>query len=339
MQNLIDLEEKIFFDCQNILENLSKITTKDELLLKQDLFYELTERIAFLKVLDKNKESLEADNKSINKVMDTEEIQVNEMLMEEETLTTLDENSELEEVIFNNELNEIHSEEADENFESTEDNNSFEAEQTHLSELEVEQLESTTSDEEDDAPIAELMKDEEVTEPETIQNFESQSIEIENRGKIIAYEKDNKPVAESKPVYLENEPKKQEEKKISLGQIKGMKIIESLFDDDPLERIVPENEKSKETKQLVPDKIAVANETLPKKPIEFRLDMNDKIAFSKYLFGGSQFEMNETISILNSFDNLEQAKEYLSDLYYDKHWDKVDDYAQRLWMLVENKFL
>jgi hypothetical protein len=30
---------------------------------------------------------------------------------------------------------------------------------------------------------------------------------------------------------------------------------------------------------------------------------------------------------------------YLSEVYYDKGWEKVDEYAQRLWSLVENKFL
>ncbi len=34
-----------------------------------------------------------------------------------------------------------------------------------------------------------------------------------------------------------------------------------------------------------------------------------------------------------------EAKEYLSDLYYERKWNKVDEYAQRLWRLVENKFL
>ena len=38
MQNLQDIQEKIFFEAKNILETLSKINSKDELLAKQDLF-------------------------------------------------------------------------------------------------------------------------------------------------------------------------------------------------------------------------------------------------------------------------------------------------------------
>ena len=72
---------------------------------------------------------------------------------------------------------------------------------------------------------------------------------------------------------------------------------------------------------------------------QFKLDLNDRIAFTKTLFGGSQSELNEVVGNLNSFKTLEEAKEYLSDLYYQKKWSKVDEYAQRLWILVENKFL
>jgi hypothetical protein len=72
---------------------------------------------------------------------------------------------------------------------------------------------------------------------------------------------------------------------------------------------------------------------------EFKLDLNDRIAFSKMLFEGSQAELNEVVAHLNQFQTLEEAKEYLSDLYYERKWNKVDEYAQRLWILVENKFL
>ena len=50
-------------------------------------------------------------------------------------------------------------------------------------------------------------------------------------------------------------------------------------------------------------------------------------------------ELNEVVAKLNSFKKLDQAKDYLSDVYYERNWQKVDEYAQRLWSLVENKFL
>ncbi|MCB4236141.1 hypothetical protein LDL59_16825 [Kaistella anthropi] len=63
------------------------------------------------------------------------------------------------------------------------------------------------------------------------------------------------------------------------------------------------------------------------------------MAFTKHLFNGDPDELKKTIDQLNSYDNLEDAKQYLSDVYYAKNWNKVDEFAQRLWGLVENKFL
>lgn len=344
MQNLIDIEEKIFFECQNILESLSKITTQDELLLKQDLCYELTERIAFLKLLEKNKESLGFENSSESDAAISTELQDNEMFIEEDELIDHD-NQELEEVIFNNELNEIHTESKDDFSALDTDILNDDLPISQDKEQLVQENNTDNADfEEDDLPIAELMKEEPIVTNEEEQAEELEvktpTVESESRGKIVEYDKENAQIQE-KIDYLEQEPKKVE-KKISLVQIKGVKMIESLFDDDPLERLTESNEKAampqqKTTENIVESKATTI--TTAKKPIEFRLDMNDKIAFSKNLFGGSQSEMNETINILNSFETLEQAKEYLSDMYYDKNWDKVDDYAQRLWTLVENKFL
>ena len=79
-------------------------------------------------------------------------------------------------------------------------------------------------------------------------------------------------------------------------------------------------------------------EAAKQKP-EFRLDLNDRMAFTKMLFAGSQSALNDAVTQLNQCRNIDEAKEFLSDLYYARKWEKVDEYAQRLWILVENKFL
>ena len=72
---------------------------------------------------------------------------------------------------------------------------------------------------------------------------------------------------------------------------------------------------------------------------EFRIDFNDKIAFTKLLFGGDEAELRKMVEQLNSYEHLEDARQFLSEVYYKKDWRNVDEYAQRLWTLVENKFL
>lgn len=161
---------------------------------------------------------------------------------------------------------------------------------------------------------------------------------VESRRNIIDIEHEQK-MQELNQV-AEKLQEQHEEKKFKLSNIKGLKKIQSLFDDDPLEEAMREDHTPKPAsdslrKSNIPTDFMEAGKPKP----EFKLDLNDKIAFSKMLFGGSQSRLNETIRELNSFATLEEAREYLSDAYYENNWEKSDEYAQRLWSLVESKFL
>ena len=171
--------------------------------------------------------------------------------------------------------------------------------------------------------------------------------EINDRRKIVEIDRPVPEKEKNKPSSdesFENLEAYQQEKKIKLAHIKGLKAVQTLFDDDHLERTIPSEkipsaEKKEDTGSILKTNIPTDFMEAEKKKPEFKLDLNDRIAFSKTLFGGSQSELNEVVNNLNSFRTLEEAKEYLSDLYYAKKWSKVDEYAQRLWILVENKFL
>lgn len=171
--------------------------------------------------------------------------------------------------------------------------------------------------------------------------------EINDRRKIVEIDRHVPEKEKDKPASdesFENLEAYQQEKKIKLAHIKGLKAVQTLFDDDHLERTLPSEktppaEKKEDSGSILKTNIPTDFMEAEKKKPEFKLDLNDRIAFSKMLFGGSQSELNEVVNNLNSFRTLEEAKEYLSDLYYAKKWSKVDEYAQRLWILVENKFL
>ncbi|MBV8327083.1 hypothetical protein [Chryseobacterium sp.] len=169
--------------------------------------------------------------------------------------------------------------------------------------------------------------------------------EVYDRRKIVEIDK---PVPEETEKHrsdesFENLDEYHQDKKIKLANIKGLKAVQTLFDDDPLEREAPAENQTHTVKE---DEGSILKSNIPtnfmeaeKQKPEFRLDLNDRIAFSKMLFDGSQSDLNETMARLNQYRTLEEAKEYLSDLYYERKWNKVDEYAQRLWILVENKFL
>lgn len=121
------------------------------------------------------------------------------------------------------------------------------------------------------------------------------------------------------------------ERKIKLSGIKGLKPLQSLFDDE---------------EPVVQEPISLQKGNMPidfmeaeKQKPAFRLDLNDRVAFTKHLFNSDAEMLDYTIDRLNSFKKLEEAKEFLSELYYQNNWKNQDDYAQRLWSLVENKFL
>ncbi|ADQ82322.1 hypothetical protein J5295_07500 [Riemerella anatipestifer] len=196
-----------------------------------------------------------------------------------------------------------------------ETNHHTEVEELHEVELEIETPASTEIVEELKFEFANAKEEEfEVLElEESVANNEPQSVEEQ--------QEENQET--------EEEISEEQDKKIKLAHIKGLSV-QSLFDEETITEPKQEAVVSEEVTPL----------STPSKPRQdFKLDFNDRLAFLKVLFDNSQVDMNEVIKKLNSFDNIEQAREYLSDVYYERNWGKVDEYAQRLWALVENKFL
>lgn len=275
-----------------------------------------------------------------------------------------------EEAIFNNQLNEMDSEE-----ESDEKNEVDYTAVTELKENKViteripsifdtEMLDDEMLIEENEDQFASsnisLEQGELVTETSNVENIlneikndhseqetkeENVLAEVYDRRKIVEIDKPVPEETERHPSdeSFENLDEYHQEKKIKLANIKGLKAVQSLFDDDPLEREFPMESQTtfvkEDTGSVVKSNIPTNFMEAEKQKQEFKLDLNDRIAFSKMLFGGSQADLNETVAYLNQFKTLEEAKEYLSDLYYERKWNGVDEYAQRLWILVENKFL
>ena len=361
MQNLEDLKEKIFFEAKNIIETLSKISSSEELLLKKELIEELDERISFIKILEKNEDFFRPQEKpefTGDTIFDDDKSQgIN--ATEEEPME--------EEVRFTNELNDIRNEDDEPEAEAEKKEEepvleipeiieTFTAESDILFEPEPEpQTEpepvALTEEAVTEEITAEAPKDDfEETYRRNVEAKEKELHELEERRrKIVDIEKPAEPQKEEiHPDALSaiQEEHHEHEKKFKLAHIKGLKSVQSLFDDDPLEHIqdahteIPkEKEEYKEPASLLKTNIPTDFMEAEKPKPDLRLDLNDKIAFSKTLFSGSQSELNEALRHINSCKNAEEAKEYLSDLYYEKNWKKVDEFAQRLWLLVENKFL
>lgn len=322
MATFQNLQQKVFFEAKTILETLSKVSTVDELMSKQELFSELSDRVSFLKILEKNEDTfeditaseiIENQDLSFNSDSDFFNANVDEFKASEEELIE-------EEVIFTNEINEI--EESDNNFET--------ASETPETEKEIFQ-----------EKIVEAAQ--EVAYGERVALKEEEHSELDARRRQIV-EFDKKEAESDQPMQSNgSETAQQSEKKFKLAHIKGLKAMQNLFNEDPLEKL---HDEENESHPVQPAQGSILKTNIPtqfmeaeRKRAEFRLDLNDKVAFTKLLFKGEEAELTKTIAQLNSYDNIEDARQYLSELYYAKDWKKADEYAQRLWNLVENKFM
>ena len=332
MQNVQDIQEKIFFEIRNVLDNLSKIDSKEELLSKQDLFAEVADRMAFLRILEKNKESFRNDIFEEN--VEKQEIYEQNTLVSDEELwqeSPLEDDVIEEEVMFTNEINEIDNE-----------NESAEKEFSEVIEQETEIFQKLEENIEE-VVISVNQVQELPNYKDRVAEKEREFLELEERRrKIVDFSKED---AHHEPVeqlfHAEEKAPQHVEKKFKLAHIKGLKAVQNFFDEDPLEKITEteshEIPADKPVGSLIKSNIPTDFMEASKKRAEFKIDFNDKVAFSKMLFAGNEEELRATVAHLNTFEKLEDAKQFLSELYYKKDWSKVDEYAQRLWELVENK--
>lgn len=336
MQNLQDIQDKIFFETKSILETLCKINSKDELLAKQDLFTEVTDRIAFLRILEKNEESFVRIVKNQNSEMQSA---VSNPIMNERLEQIESKENDLvydnfeEEVIFTNELNDFEQE-----IETEQNNIDSTKEEIFTEDIDATKTvdDAVDSDQFTDDPIPFMIPQEESDyQQKTLEEME------ERRRKIVEFDRNENLIqnAPDMPSDQTGTPQQQAERKFKLANIKGLKAVQHLFDNDPLEEEKEIQEPKTESGSLLKSNIKTDFMEAEKKKPEFRLDLNDKVAFTKSLFAGNEEELRETIDKLNSFSTLDGAKQYLSEIYYRKDWSKVDEYAQRLWNLVENKFM
>lgn len=344
MQNLQDLQEKIFFETKNILNSLSQIDSKDELLSKQDLFGEISDRIAFLRILEINKDAFISAEQSENSTHQSNEILNADHFNNDEIEHNLAEDDLMEEEVkFTNEINNTNeTETSDDEPEISANTEDFEA-------IETPKLTTDQQEEihfESDPPIEEeipLLVEKELPNYEDLILKKKQEFleSEERRRKIVEFTKeDHVQSISTEPFENERQDESLTERKFKLANIKGLKTVQNLFDEDPLDKVLEhQSDIIVKPGSLLKSNIETDFMEAPKKQPEFKLDFNDKIAFTKFLFNGNDAELKSTIDRLNSYDKMDDAQQYLSEVYYAKNWQKVDEYAQRLWSLVENKFL
>jgi hypothetical protein len=142
-------------------------------------------------------------------------------------------------------------------------------------------------------------------------------------------------------------PKKSDVVHISFEDLMGIDYSNATFVKvDSFEAVSPVTpapefkEKKKEvaaTAVLEEPKPVSLNEKLSK---GFHVDLNDRIAFTKHLFGNSPEDYNRVLNQLITFDSFGEANEFLENMVKPDYnnWDGKDEYAERFVAIIEKKF-
>lgn len=201
--------------------------------------------------------------------------------------------------------------------------------------------------------------DEEIPTNEIIEEVEiEEEIEIEEKQEILedTIDEIEKPTvfgftpAFELDVEFEEEPKKKTESvQISFEELLGGDYNETLF--------VKVDSKENEPSSFENETITLKDLALPtdKKPAfsevkdatitlnetkTLKIDLNDRIAFVKHLFGNSNEDYNRVLNQLITYDSFEEAQNFIEDLVKPDYndWEGKDDYSQRFMDIIEKKF-
>ena len=228
-------------------------------------------------------------------------------------------------------------------------------------------LEETISNEESETsiaeketveiPLEETISNEEVTEEEEKEEpiveeeiiaEEEETLEPKTTSFTPAFE-----LSQEEEVQTETEvPKKMEPVQISFEDLLGGNYHDTQFvkvqqiENIPTavvietpKEIVAEEEKAVPVKEeAVEPKTVSLNEKLAK---GINIDLNDRIAFIKHLFGNSSEDYNRVLNQLITFDTFYETRDFIQEMVKPDYnnWEGKQDYEERFMDIIEKKFL
>lgn len=144
------------------------------------------------------------------------------------------------------------------------------------------------------------------------------------------------------------EPKKSEAIQISFEDFLGGDYSDTLFvkadqieeTQTPISFEIPASDDFQEEETIsekMETKATSLNEKLSK---GINIDLNDRIAFVKHLFGNSDEDYNRVLNQIITYDNFEEAQNFIDDMVKPDYnsWKGKDDYSQRFIEIIEKKF-
>lgn len=161
-------------------------------------------------------------------------------------------------------------------------------------------------------------------------------------------EVENKPTKENKQVSLEDflhEDYKDLEF-IKVDEVSAIveKVTEMTFEKveekttvEIIQETKIEVEKTDVFEKKTEHKLSSLNDTLLK---GIHIGLNDRIAFVKHLFEGSDEDYNRVLSQISTFSEYDEAQNFIENMVKPDHnnWENKEEYATRFLSLIEKKF-
>ncbi|MDD2674677.1 hypothetical protein [Flavobacterium petrolei] len=223
--------------------------------------------------------------------------------------------------------------------------------------------EKTVAEDADEMPLeqteeildASEEEEETVVEQETVANTEME-IEEETEEPEAPFEPAFE-LSQEKEVQAELEiPKKTEAVQISFEDLLGGNYHDTLFvkkqqvDNIPTaivietpKEVLPAEEPklenvSAESAEKAEPKTVSLNDKLAK---GINIDLNDRLAFIKHLFGNSSEDYNRVLSQLITFDTFYETRDFVQEMVKPDYnnWEGKQDYEERFMDIIEKKFL
>nr|WP_315198107.1 hypothetical protein [uncultured Flavobacterium sp.] len=198
-----------------------------------------------------------------------------------------------------------------------------------------------------------------VVEEEEAENSIAEKLEEEvaiEKPLFVLEETEIESIAEPiEPVKPEETPKKKEAVQISFDDLLGGKYTDPDFvkvsssskkQESEIIKTEPsfqlENEPILSAPQTAFEKEEPKSITLNDKLVkEITVGLNDRIAFVKHLFGGSNEDYNRVLNQLITFDTFLETKSFIDEMVKPDYnnWEGKEDYEHRFMEIIEKKFL
>jgi hypothetical protein len=281
------------------------------------------------------------------------DLEENTLVNKTEEVESLNEEISTEEEVVDEEIDAVDESEITENSEVEENAKSAEFSMDEMDE----DIEEETVVEKFEADIQELQpeKDEtDVLEEESHENTATEETVEDVVVEDVVTEEETPPAFKAAFELTEDTeleiPKQAETMQISFADLLGGNYSEPHFVKvDDVEALPPITE-FEASKEKAPINIAETKlETAQAKNVSLNdklskgidIDLNDRIAFVKHLFGNSTEDYNRVLNQLITFDNFYETKNFIEEMVKPdyNYWKGKDDYAERFMDIIEKKFL